>query len=98
MRRGCSSDASDESVRFYQKYDVLFRLFPLVPSAVRTRLRAEHVPDFAPSLAITMIFFADALAALVHGDRDGWAYGKHYLHHMRKSLPRILAKVHRPTA
>jgi hypothetical protein len=85
-----NGNAADERVRFYQKYDVLFKLFPMVPAAVRERLRIEHIPHVAPRLAFTAVFLADALVALADGDLEAWAYGKHYLHHIQRALPELV--------
>jgi radical SAM superfamily enzyme YgiQ (UPF0313 family) len=83
------------TLRFYQRYDVLFRLMPLLPDGIRHRLRPEHVPDVPGGVARGVGFAADLVNSLLRGDEEMTTYARHYAWHLAKATPGILRSVAR---
>lgn len=75
----------EESLSTYQRYELLFRLIPLLPAPLLARARAEALPRLSDAATDAVGFALDAVAALIQGDSETWMYGKHYVHHLRRA-------------
>jgi hypothetical protein len=91
-----SSWKQDDSLALYQKYDVLFRILPLLPRAVAARLGVERMPNLPSSVANSIGFVADVLGAALARDRETLIYARLYGHHLRKMLPAMVTGRSRP--
>jgi hypothetical protein len=81
----------------YRRYELLFRLMPLLPGPVRRRVTASALPDLGEAATGALGFAFDAIAALLQGDSETWIYGKHYLHHVRRAARERLEGRRLPT-
>ncbi|MFO0547334.1 MAG: radical SAM protein [Polyangiaceae bacterium] len=86
-----------EDADFYQRYDLLFRLFPLLPKTARDRLRAEHLPAMGERTASAAAFALDLINAARQVDRETLQFAKHYGRTALKQLPELLRPTTRPT-
>jgi hypothetical protein len=75
---------------FYQRYDVLFRMMPALPRALRERLRAEHIPSMSPRAASAVGFVFDVLNVLARRDGEALNYARHYAHQLGRQLPELM--------
>ncbi|HEY8430148.1 MAG TPA: radical SAM protein [Sandaracinaceae bacterium] len=73
------------SLGVYRRYELLFRMIPLLPRPLLERVRAEHLPELEGGAADAIGFALDAIAALLQGDSETWTYGRHYLHHLKRA-------------
>ncbi len=80
----------EPNFQFYQRYDLLFRAYPLLPRRVQRLLRAEHVPEMHPRLANMIGFTVDLANALLRWDSDTLIYAKHYAHHLLRAARDLL--------
>jgi hypothetical protein len=91
---------SDDSADFYQRYDLLFRALPLLPAAIRARIRAEHVPSMSEGVAGAFGFVLDLANALRRLDKETLVYAEHYAAQLLRELPELVrgsrAPVRRP--
>ena len=74
----------------YQRYDLLFRLLPLVPRTWTARLDPERLPAISPGVANLIGFAADVVGALVARDRETLIYARLYAHHLKRLIPRMV--------
>ena len=79
-----------ERMELLQKYDLLFRVFPVLPPWVRRRLQAEHIPKLPSSVANAIGFAADAGNAAVRLDAETMAFVRHYAFQLGRQLPEKL--------
>jgi hypothetical protein len=75
-----------ETLQTYQRYELLFRMIPLLPAPLRRRVSASALPQLGGGTLDATGFALDAIAALLQGDSETWIYGRHYLHHLRRAL------------
>jgi hypothetical protein len=80
---------ADDAADFYQRYDVLFRMMPFLPSAIRERLRAEHLPRMGEGAASAVGFLFDLANALRRLDKETLIFAKHYGRQTLKQLPEL---------
>lgn len=83
--------ATDEA-DFYQRYDILFRILPFLPDALRRRLRAEHVPHMSERAAGAVGFVFDLANALRRLDKETLVFAKHYATQSLRQLPELLLR------
>ncbi|CAM6004746.1 unnamed protein product [Sphagnum balticum] len=79
-----------ELVKAYRRYEILYKILPVLPAYIRQRIQAEHarwVPKFAAGF-IASIF--DIYIGFRHGNPEFHAYALHYLHHIRAFCWRIV--------
>ncbi len=74
--------SDDERQSFYRRYEVLFRLMPLLPRRAREAVRAEHVPDLPAPLATAFGLGLELVNLAAHRDSEAENYARHYLHTM----------------
>jgi anaerobic magnesium-protoporphyrin IX monomethyl ester cyclase len=91
--RGVSDDAD-----FYQRYDIVFRVMPFLPRALRERLRAEHVPSMSEAAASAVGFVFDLANAVRRLDSETVIFAKHYARQALRQLPELLFGRFLPTA
>lgn len=77
---------SDQTVRAYRRYEVLFRALPLLPRWMRERVRADHVPDMPERVATALGFVFDLANATLRRDEETLIYARHYAYHLRREL------------
>lgn len=87
----------EERLRVYRRYELLFRLIPLLPAPLRRRARAQSLPELGDGAADAVGFALDAVAALLQGDSETWIYGRHYVHHLARSARERLGGRRLPT-
>ena len=91
-----SSWKQDDALAVYQKYDVLFRLLPLLPRAVAERLSAANVPSLPSGVGNFIGFVADLCGAALARDRETLNYARLYGHHLKRMLPGMMSRSARP--
>ena len=87
-----SSWTRDESIATYQKYDMLFRLLPLLPRWVADRVHADRLPTLPSSVANLIGFMADLGGAALRRDRETLIYARLYAHHLKRLVPNMLGR------
>jgi hypothetical protein len=75
-----------------KRYDVLFRLFPLLPRWARERLRAEHIPNLSDRAASALGFAADLANATLRADAETFVFARHYAWQAWRQLPDVLLR------
>lgn len=96
FHHGNRDDLGDDGP-FYQRYEMLFRILPLLPVPLRRRITADHMPDVSPGAADAFGFVLDAGAALFQNDAETWIYGRHYAHHVGRAMRERLSGVALPS-
>ncbi len=82
-----SSKVTDPvQVKTYKAYEVFFKMIPVLPGVIRSRLRPEVFQYFPSGLLSFLSFLCDALAGLIKKNPDHLIYARHYLRHMRRLL------------
>ena len=74
---------------FFQRYDVLFRMLPLLPRALRTRLLVDHIPSMCPRAANAVGFAFDLTNALMRRDGETLMFARHYARQLARQLPEL---------
>jgi anaerobic magnesium-protoporphyrin IX monomethyl ester cyclase len=82
------SDGADAD--FYQRYDMLFRVLPFLPHALRERLRAEHLPRLGEKAASAVGFVFDLANAVRRLDKETLVFAKHYATQTLRQLPELV--------
>jgi len=78
-----------EQARFYQRYELLFRLIPLLPAWLRERLRAEHLPPLPTPVASAASLLLDVLSAALKRDAETASYARGFFKQIvRTFIPR----------
>jgi radical SAM superfamily enzyme YgiQ (UPF0313 family) len=85
-----SSWKDDRANAIYQKYDLLFRLLPLLPRSWAERLHPEQLPAIPSAVANLIGFAADVCGALAARDHETLIYARLYAHHLKRLIPRML--------
>jgi radical SAM superfamily enzyme YgiQ (UPF0313 family) len=80
----------DENQPFFQRYELLFRLLPLLPRRARERVRAEHLPELSARAATVVGFVLHAANLAARGDLEARNYGRHYARGIVRQLPELL--------
>jgi radical SAM superfamily enzyme YgiQ (UPF0313 family) len=81
-----AGDAGDGAADFYQRYDILFRAMPFLPSSVKKRLRAEHIPRVGEKGASAIGFAFDLANALRRLDKETLVFAEHYATQILREL------------
>lgn len=81
---------ADDDASFYQRYDILFRVLPFLPQALRERLYAEHIPNMSERGASAVGFAFDLMNALRRLDQETLVFAKHYGREAVKQLPELV--------
>ncbi len=83
-----SEDHTPDAAR-YRRYELLFRLMPLLPERLARRLRIHHVPDLPPAAIRAVGVSLEVANAVVNRDSESRNYIWYYLHQFRRELPAI---------
>lgn len=73
-------------MRTYQAYQIIFKLLPNVPYAIRKRLRPEMFSTLPAGLCSLFSFMLDVLIGLIKLSPDHILYARYYLYHMARSI------------
>lgn len=82
-----SADAADAVL--YGRYETLFRLLPVVPDPVRSRLRVRHVPALPTTVNQAVGALLELVNVVVHRDAEAMNYVRHYARQLRRQLPEL---------
>jgi len=84
------SGRGDDEADFYRRYDLLFRMMPFLPEAVRSRLKAEHLPRLSDRAANAVGFAFDLANAVRRLDRETILFAEHYARQSWQQIPELL--------
>lgn len=87
------SAASAQDAMTYRRYEILFRMLPLLPGPLRSRVRVRHIPKLPAGAASSVGFLLEAANSLVHRDAEAFNYLRHYRHQLRRELPRLARRM-----
>ncbi len=71
-----------EMGKTYLAYEFLFKVFPIVPKALRVKMEVKHVRWMPAILSKMVAFMVDLLVGLSTLNPEFWAYAKHNLFHL----------------
>ena len=80
--------ASDAAL--YARYEVLFRLLPLLPGALRKRIRVRHVPRMPEGANLAVGLLLEAVNVLVNRDDETFNYLRHNGRQLRNQIPELV--------
>ncbi|MCO5249547.1 MAG: B12-binding domain-containing radical SAM protein [Chitinophagales bacterium] len=80
--RTASNIKNPEDVRKYKAYELLFKLYPMLPKFIRTRFKVKHVMWIPDPIKHFIGFFGDLINGLASFNPDFIAYAKYYLFHI----------------
>lgn len=69
-------------VKKYEGYQLLFKIYPLLPRFVRIKLKEKHVRWIPKQLKVFLGTFADMFNALIHLNPTFFAYAEYYIFHL----------------
>ncbi len=87
------SVAHASEVAVYRRYELLYRLIPLLPRFLRKRIRIRHIPNLPGPVADTAGFVLEGLSSVLQRDPEAPIYLRYYAHSMRRQLPEIIRDV-----
>lgn len=73
-----------KTVAKYKAYELLFKLYPLLPKFIRLRLKTYHVIWIPDSVKGIIYFCSDLLQGIITWNPDFIVYGKYYIFHLTK--------------
>ncbi|HEY0302984.1 MAG TPA: radical SAM protein, partial [Rhizomicrobium sp.] len=79
----------DDTLEVYQKYDLLFRVLPMLPRRLAARLDADSVPSLPASVGNLIGFAADVFGAALARDRETLVYARLSAYHLRRLRPKM---------
>jgi len=71
-----------EMVKQYRSYEILFKIFPLLPSKLRKQIKPNHVNWIPYSIAHSIAQLVDLISGLWYSNLDLNWYWKHYRFHL----------------
>jgi radical SAM superfamily enzyme YgiQ (UPF0313 family) len=77
---------ADDDQQFFRRYDLLFRLLPMLPRGARQRIRVDHLPRLGARTAQAAGVMLDAVNLLRQRDSELLNYGRYYAHQLRRAL------------
>jgi len=83
--------ASDQEV--YRRYELLYRLIPLLPERLRRRVGVRHVPNLPAGLADMLGMAMEGTNSVIKRDTEAPIYLRYYRHQIRRQLPEILRDI-----
>ncbi len=92
------SSASAADAMTYRRYELLFRLLPLLPRSLQRRARMRHIPPMPAGPAMLLGALLEAINAVVYRDAEASAYLRHYAAQLRKEIPLAVRRRLRPGA
>ncbi|MFT3711211.1 MAG: radical SAM protein [Archangium sp.] len=82
-----------EAKDFYQRYDLLFRLMPLLPKTLRERARAEQMPVLPERINNAALLALDVINSFGRVDLEAVLFAKHYGEQVMKAVPELVGRV-----
>ncbi len=83
-----------ETVTIYNGYEMLFKIYPLLPRFIRRRLHEKHVRWIPASLKKIIGHAGDLLNAVQHRNPNFYVYAKYYVYHIYRYVRRKLGMGH----
>lgn len=83
--------ASDQEV--YRRYELLYRLIPLLPERLRSRVGVRHVPNLPAGMADMLGMAMEGTSSVIKRDTEAPIYLRYYRHQLRRQLPEILRDI-----
>lgn len=77
------------ALRALVNYEAVFRMLPMIPAALRTKIRPEWLTPIPQSLLSLFSFTSDILVGLAQANPDHILYGMHYLRQIVKHVGRL---------
>jgi radical SAM superfamily enzyme YgiQ (UPF0313 family) len=84
---------SAQDAMTYRRYEVLFRLLPVLPRPLQRRLRLHHIPKMSASVAQLVGVVLELVNTLVNRDAEAFNYARHYRHQLRRQTPAVLRRL-----
>jgi radical SAM superfamily enzyme YgiQ (UPF0313 family) len=81
---------ADGSIAVYRRYELLFKLLPLLPRWARERARAEHLPALGGAASQLLGTVLDGMCRVAARDSEVVNYGRHYASTLARLLPELL--------
>ena len=69
-------------VKSYQGYQMLFKIYPILPRFIRRRLKEKYIRWIPAGIKNAIGVIADLLNAVVHLNPTFYAYAKYYMFHL----------------
>jgi hypothetical protein len=76
----------------YLGYEFLFKIIPLLPRAIKSKIKLSHVMWIPSVVKIFIMFFADVVNGIVYGLPDLVPYINHYIFHLAALTAKIFGK------
>ena len=86
--RNSSRVVAPDKKRLYAAYETIFKLIPVVPETLRTRLQIRTFQDLPEALNSAIGFLADVVSGLWKKNPDHIGYAKYYLYHITRGVLR----------
>jgi len=83
-----NSPIKDAEQAFFRRYELLFRLMPMLPRRVRHAIRPEHLPPLGARSAQLAGVLLDAVNLVRQRDSEIWNYARYYAHQLGRQLRR----------
>lgn len=83
------SHASASDAMTYRRYELLFRLLPLLPRPLQQKVRLRHIPKLPAAAAEAAGFSLEVANIVVNRDDEAINYARHYLHQLRRQVPAV---------
>lgn len=90
------STCSDADAMTYRRYELLFRLLPVLPRRLQPRLRIRHVPPMPAGAAQAAGAALELANSVKYRDAEALNYVRYYAHQLRRELPHALRALVRP--
>jgi hypothetical protein len=75
-------DGSVKGAENFRSYELLFRMMPLLPESLRSRVTPKMLEHVPPRASYMIGFALDAVNGAAKHSHDHWSYGFHYVHHL----------------
>jgi radical SAM superfamily enzyme YgiQ (UPF0313 family) len=92
------STQSASDAMAYRRYEILFRLLPLLPRPLQKRLRLKHIPPMPGGAAQLVGVTLELGNTVKYRDAEAFNYARHYAMHLRRATPQMLRDLLRPSA
>ncbi|MFN8050316.1 MAG: cobalamin-dependent protein [Acidimicrobiales bacterium] len=83
--------ASDQKI--YRRYELLYRLIPLLPTPLRVRAEVKYIPDLPAPVADVVGMVLEGVSSVLQRDTEAPIYLRYYRHQLRRQLPEILRDI-----
>jgi radical SAM superfamily enzyme YgiQ (UPF0313 family) len=87
---GHAADAS-----LYRRYQLLFRVLPLLPRWAQRRVGVRHAPPLPPRLSESVGVVLEVINAVIYRDDESFCYARQYGKTFRWQIPELLRRLAR---